>query len=234
MSNTSSPEQTEQPAKSAKSYYRPIEDRLRFSRVAIDGALANSDIQTALSEFGYDEQKLKEGRALLDEATESVNQHKIKYGEQYESTKEINDAVETADSAYKKALTVARIALKGEKKAEAALYLSGRRFQSYSRWLAMVQQFFDNLLSNPDWIKKMEKYKFDQARLKAGKGLVETVKDLEIKQTQKKGEAQDHTKAREKKLDELDEWVSDFKDISFAALDERPQLLEKLGFVIPS
>lgn len=217
-----------------KSYYLPIEERLRKARLAIEGAVAAPEIQKALQEFGYDTATMEEGKALLDEATDTLNQHKTKYGEQYEATAEINDAVEVANRAYMKALTVARIAFKNDSKADKALALSGSRKQSFSGWLPMVRQFYDNVLANPEWIAKMERFKYDRKKIESDKGLVDTVLDLEVKQNQAKGEAQSYTKIRDEKLDALYEWVSDFKDIAHVALDERPQLLEKLGFVVPS
>lgn len=225
---------SENAAPKKKSYYLPIEERLRLARLAIEGAVSTPEIQKALEEFGYDAATMKTGKALLDEATEILNQHKMKYGEQYEATAEINDAVEIANKAYVKALTVARIAFKNDSKADKALMLSGSRKQSFSGWLPMVRQFFDNLLASPEWIKKMERFKYDRNKIESDKALVDTVLDLEVKQNQKKGEAQSYTKIRDEKLDALYEWVSDFKDIAFAALDDRQQLLEKLGFVIPS
>ena len=217
-----------------KSYYLPIEERLRLARLAIEGTLANPEIQEAVAEFGFEPETMQEGKTLLEEASEMLNQHKLKYGEQYEATAEINEAVEIAHKAYMKELTIARIALKNDTKADAALMLSGSRKQSFSGWLPMVRQYYDNLLTNPDWIEKMKRFKYDREKIEKDKALVNAVLDLEVKQNQKKGEAQSFTKSRDEKLDALYEWISDFKDIAQVALDDQPQLLEKLGFVVPS
>ena len=218
--------------KSKKSYYKTIDERLKDARLAIEGALGSPEILEALGEFGYDGATIETGKQLLESATDLVNQYKTKYGEKFEATAEIQDAVEVANKAYMKALTVARIAFKKEKKADNVLGLSGSREQSFSAWLPMVRGFYENLLGNSDWIKKMERFKFGKEKLEADFALVKSVMDLEVKQTQKKGEAQASTKERDAKLDELNEWMSDFKDIAFMALDEQPQLLEKLGYLV--
>jgi hypothetical protein len=44
------------------------------------------------------------------------------------------------------------------------------------------------------------------------------------------GEAQEATRLRDARLDELDEWMSDFKVVAQVALKENDQWLEKLGF----
>lgn len=227
------PENNEEEAKKrSRNHYRPIDERLHQARLAIDGAGSDGEILTVLSEFGYDETKLREGRALLDEATEAVNAHKVRYGEKDESSKDLTVAADQADQEYKKTLAVARVALKKDTKAVSVLYLTGPREQTNAGWLAMIDSFYTNLLANPGWVAKMEAYKFGRAKLEAGQRLVEAVKNLEVKQTQKKGDAQQSTIERDAKLEKLAEWMSDFKEIAFAAFDEKPQLLEKLGFVV--
>lgn len=49
-----------------------------------------------------------------------------------------------------------------------------------------------------------------------------------------KGEAQEATRARNEKLEELDDYCSELKAISRMALDAQPQLLEKLGILVRS
>lgn len=72
------------------------------------------------------------------------------------------------------------------------------------------------------------------AKLTAGKALVDSVEALSVAQAKERGEAQDATQARDTALDELDEWMSDFLAIAHVALEDQPQLLEKLGIIAPS
>ncbi len=76
----------------------------------------------------------------------------------------------------------------------------------------------------------MARFGFDRAKLEAGAALVQAVADADHSQEGQKGEAQQATKVRDAKLDEMDQWVADFKVIAGVALADNPQQLEKLGF----
>lgn len=55
--------------------------------------------------------------------------------------------------------------------------------------------------------------------------------EAKTRQEKEKGEAQAATKERDAKLDALDQWFDDFKEIAIIALDDSPQWREKLGFL---
>ena len=207
-----------------------IDARLLAAQVAIDNALGDSGILTALTTYGYNTTKINAGKTLLTSAQELFNKQKVEYGEQYEASEKVEKAWDEADKAYMKAIKVARVALKDNVKAQASLMLSGERKRTLSGWLEQADAFYTNLIKDTDLMNKMSEYGYNATKLNNELALVKSVKDVNLEQEKEKGEAQDATKKRDAKMDELDRWMSDFKEIAFVALDENPQWLEKLGF----
>lgn len=214
----------------AKRPKRSIDERLLAAQVAIDSALSDADLAAALGAFGYDQAKLNTGKALYTEAVTRVNKQKIEYGEQFEASAAVTAAWEQADAAYTRTLKVARVAFKDNVKAQAALMLGGVRKQSLSGWIEQATAFYDNLLGNADLLAAMAAFGYDQGKIAAEQALVQAVATANVRQETEKGEAQEATKLRDAAIDALDEWMSDFKAIATAALEEHPQWLEKLGF----
>ncbi len=214
----------------AKRSRRSIDERLLAAQVAIDNALGDAEVLAALGIFGYDQARLQAGRALYEEAQALVNRQKAEYGDQFEATAALQAAWDEADAAYMRALKVARLALKDNPKARAAMMLGGRRKQSLSGWIEQATAFYANLLDAADLMAAMGGFGYDQVRLEAEQALVQAAVTANLTQEKEKGEAREATAQRDAKLDELDEWMSDFKVIAVLALEENRQRLEKLGF----
>jgi hypothetical protein len=209
---------------------RSIDQRLLDAQLAIDNSLNNPVILDAVTLFGYDQARLQAARALYDEVQALVAAQKREYGEQYEATAVVQSAWDTADLAYKNALKIARIVFRDSVKAQAALQLGGSRKKSLSGWIGQATTFYTNLLNNPDLLAAMTPYTYDQAKVTAEFALVQAVVNANAAQEKERGEAQEATKVRDAKLDELDQWLSDYKAIASVALTDSPQRLEQIGF----
>ena len=133
-----------------------------------------------------------------------------------------------------KHVKVARVALQDERGSSQKLDLGGKRKVSLSGWLAQSNQFYINAVADADILSKMNNFGITQAKLEQGKQLVDDVEAANASQKKEKGEAQQATVDRDDALDKLNDWVSDFIAIARIALEDRPQLLEKLGIVEPS
>ncbi len=70
--------------------------------------------------------------------------------------------------------------------------------------------------------------------LKAEAAVVEELVAANEMQEHKRGGAQEATKQRDAKLDELDQWLATYKVVTEVALSDTPQMLEQLGWVVPS
>lgn len=211
-----------------------IADRLLAAQLAIDNAISDTEVKTALAEYGYDETRLGEGKTLLDTTNQLQQTQQKEYGDQYEATDVLKQAHKAADKEYMKFVKIARIALKSEHAVTKKLDLDGIRKKTFSGWVGQARQFYLNALGDSIVVEKMAAYGVTQVKLENGKILLEQAEAANAAQKKEKGEAQQATQERDQAMDNLEEWLSDFIVIARIALEEKPQLLEKLGIVEPS
>ncbi len=209
---------------------RSIGERLAAAELALANAQNDAAIQGALMPFGYDNARMQEGQALYQAARDLVNKQTAEYGQQYETTGNLQAAWATAEAAYMPTLKIARVALRDHARANGALKMNGVRKQSLWGWLEQAQAFYTNLLADEELLAAMARFGFDRPKLEAEAALVQAVAAADHAQEGHKGEAQQATKERDAKLDEMDQWMADFKVIAEVALAEHSQWLEKLGF----
>ncbi len=208
-----------------------IDSKLLSAQVATSNSIANEEIKTMLAEFGYTEEKLLDGKNLYEETNALHITQKKEYGEQFEATEKLNKTVETAGKEYMKLVKITRVALKEEKASLNKLDLNGKRKESFSGWLEQAETFYSILLGDPVILSKLAEFNITEEKIQNAKTLLEAVKEQNKIQEMEKGDAQQATLNRDKKLDQLMDWMSDFKAIARIALEEKPQLLEKLGIL---
>lgn len=213
---------------------KPINQIISEADVLINNALTDEAIKTELALYGYDEPKLTEGKTLLDEVIELNRKQIEEYGEQYEATQEVKTKYDAAYKAYIKAVKLARIALKNNAKAPAALLLSGRRDESLSGFIEQASVFYDTLLQEAEFQNEVVRFGYTIEKLQEEKQLVDDLIEANRKQEIEKGEAQSATKERNLKIDELLEWTGELREVAKIALEDNEQWLEKLSILARS
>ncbi|MCD4820269.1 MAG: hypothetical protein K8S23_16425 [Candidatus Cloacimonetes bacterium] len=213
---------------------KSIQDRLLAANIALENALTDTEILGLLSEFGYDETKINAGKELYNSADEKFQQQKTEYGEQYAATGVLQTKWDTSNSFYIKHVKVARIALKNDYGDYLKLGLGGSRKRTLSGWLVQSRQFYINALGDAGIKTKLAEFGITEAKLQEGRNLTDEVEAANTTHKKEKGEAQQATLDRDKALDIMEDWLSDFIAISRIALEDKPQLLEKMGIVEPS
>ncbi|MBK8985454.1 MAG: hypothetical protein IPM39_05125 [Chloroflexi bacterium] len=211
---------------------KSIDQRLLEAQQAIDNSLNNPAILQAVARMGYDQPRLQAARALYDEVMVLVAAQKREYGEQYEATGDLQAAWDAADLAYKRTLKICRIAFRDGTKAQNSLGLNGSRKKSLGGWIEQVTTFYVNLTGDTELVAALSTYGYDKAKLQGEAALVQAVVVARAAQNKERGEAQEVTQLRDAKLDELDQWLADYKAIAEIALAASPQQLEQLGWVV--
>ncbi|MBN2349111.1 MAG: hypothetical protein JXJ22_09755 [Bacteroidales bacterium] len=213
---------------------KTIENLLVKANVAIYNGIENPELAEILAQYGYDANRINEGRELCDE-TEKLHQKQVmEYGEQYDATREMEEARLKANLVYMKHVKIARVALKNKVGDWDKLQLNGKRKKSFSGWLAEAGLFYTNVLSDKMLVEQMQEYGITGEKLMEGQQLVNDAEAAYAKQRKELGEAQDATIERDEAVDKLQYWYSDYIEIARVALEDKPQYLEIMGIVEPS
>lgn len=208
--------------------YRPIGERLTAIQTALDFITGTPDVGAALDPFGYNAAKIAEGQTLLDDAQTSHNAQQVEYGEQFAATEALAAARKAAEDAYTNTLKLARMVFRNDVAAQTALGFAGRRKETLSGLIGQMTTFYDNLLANGDWQSAIAPFNRPLGTLQAEQALVQAFSDANTTQEREKGEAQEATRDRDAKVDDIFDWHSDLVTVATVALEGNPEWIETI------
>ncbi len=200
--------------------------------IMINNSIADTDILDRVTLYGYTVEKLNVGKQVLTEAETQYSNYIKEYGEQTEAQKTYDQIKHEANHTYMTELKIARIAFSENTQAITTLELNGRRKKAIAKWLQQALNFYRAILNNADWLATMTNYGQTQEKLSAELTKVESVSTLLETLKREIGEAQNATELRDQKFHELINWLGDYEEIAAIALEDQPQLLEKLGIIV--
>lgn len=200
--------------------------------IMINNSLNDESILTSVSLYGYTAEKITVGKQLLSNA-DAVKSVQVKeQGEMQQAQSNYDNEKAAANKEYMKHLSVARIVFKTNVQAIKTLELGGKRAVRIAEWIQQGRNFYKAILANAEWLAMMAEFGQTSEILNAALEKLETVSTLLETLKKETGEAQNATVVRDEKFAELIEWLSDYEEIASIALEDQPQLLEKLGVVV--
>ena len=212
---------------------KTITDKLESSRILIFNS-RGAEVAPLLSEMGIDAAYLDAGEALYKEATALVNQQKKEYQEQSQAYDKFYLEKDEAEKSYKRTLKLVKVLSRNDKDLQNRLGFQSGKTMAITQWIEAAIDFYNRLLNESAFLTKLAKFKLSTDRLNKEKTAIEGLKELRSQAAVEKGQAQEATRLRNEKLDELDDYCTELKAIAEIALEKKPQLLEQLGIVVPS
>ena len=210
------------------------EEILHQAGLRINNSLGDDEIKNAVAGLGYTEEKLNQGKTLLNDSLNLYETQLKEYGDMDAAQDKLKTIRKGAYGNYITHLTIARIAFKNDVQAISTLELSGTRATTLSGWLSQARNFYNSLLASEEWKLAMAGYGQTQAKLVESLENVEGVARAAENVKKEMGDAQNATQERDMKFEELTEWLGDYDQIAEIALAGKPQLLEKIGIVVKS
>jgi hypothetical protein len=195
------------------------------------GVSNSPEIQAKMTAFGYTPEKIEQGISLLNNAKRLTTAQVGNYGDQYAASDELDKRWTEKYAISMVTVKVIRVAFKDRPDLLVKFRVTGPRRRSLSGWLNDARIMYDNILDTPEALTVLAKYGYSNEKLIAERNAVDEIEALHSKRLGEKSEAQQGTVERDKAVDEICNWYSDFRAIARIALYDNPQQIEALGIV---
>lgn len=211
---------------------KTMENILGIAELAFTTAKTDEEIKTPLLEYNYDDARLDQCLALHKKAKEDYQKQIKERSEQFQATAELENALDEANPIYIEHITLTRLALKSKPKKKSKFSLAGSRRRDIYGWIEQAEVFYDNVLGDEEVLTDIAaRFGLTKEKLEMGKQLVLKVKEANKNQEKEKSDSQQATEDRDKSFKVLYDALSEFYQVSQFAFADRPQLLERLGYL---
>lgn len=203
-------------------------------RVAFQNVEEQQEIKSEMESYGYDTQKINEGKALYDAALRLFNQSKQKTEDEKLVYAQFSKAYDEVATIYKKHRKVAKVVLLHHEEFASAFRVKKAESQAYLQWMDDTETFYNQIKRESAVKAKLIQLKLTDEVADAQLAKLEEVKKLRAKYEKERGESQQATKDKNAAFQAISEWMREFYAVAKIALDEKPQLLESIAKFVRS
>ncbi|ATA88844.1 hypothetical protein CGC58_03345 [Capnocytophaga stomatis] len=217
-----------------KTYYLSNEQMLQNFGAMFENLSKEGDLKTELAEYGYDDAKIAEGKALYDEARKTFDANIKETREETSASLAFQEKYQNVQKKYSTHRKKARIVFEDNEEALRQLKLKGSAARAIAVAMEEMRAFYQLLDTTPSLLTPLKQLKITEEDIKNQLQEFPEVEKAYATYLQEKGESQQATRDKNKAFEALDKWVSKFYKVAKIALEDRPQLLEALGKFVRS
>ncbi|MFJ1434730.1 hypothetical protein ACILFN_05180 [Capnocytophaga canimorsus] len=217
-----------------KTYYLSNEQMLQNFGAMFENLSKEGDLKTELAEYGYDDTKIAEGKALYDEARKTFDANIKETREETSASLAFQEKYQNVQKKYSTHRKKARIVFEDNEEALRQLKLKGSAARAIAAAMEEMRAFYLLLDTTPNLLTSLKQLKINEEDVKNQLQELPEVEKAYATYLQEKGESQQATRDKNKAFETLDKWVSKFHKVAKIALEDRPQLLEALGKFVRS
>lgn len=217
-----------------KSNYLSNEKMLQNYGAMFENLTKDLDLKTELAEYGYDDAKISEGKALYDKARQTFDVNTKETREESVASLAFQEIYQKTLENYATDRKKARIIYEDNEEASLSLSLKGRTSRIIAKAIEEMRAFYQALDTSESLLTPLAQLKITSERVKFQLKNIEETDKKYADYLKEKGESQQATRDKNNAFEALDKWVAKFFKIAQIALEDRPQLLESLGKLVRS
>lgn len=190
------------------------------------------EVAALLDTYGIDEPYLHERMTLYNTTAELVEKQIREYQESDLAYDKFYVAKDEAQATVARTVKLVRVLARNDADLQNRLNLNTAFPDGIAEWIKHAFNFYTLLRAETVFLITLSRFKFTSERLEEEKEMIKNLELLRQQVTVENGEAQEATRERNEKLEQLDDYCIELKTIARLALESKPQLLEKLGIMV--
>ncbi len=213
---------------------KTFEHQYRDFRLILELSTTDTQLINYATQYGYPPERIAEGSTLFDELTAAREVQKDKQAAWQSLHKAFKEKERIADETQLQYRQVCRLAFKENNAMQDTLGLKSDITKTFSERVVQQTRFFQKILTTPGAVEELAKYNATLEQLESAMATITAVVTADTARMDAKADAQLATEEKNYQFKRLSTWIALYLKIMRAALWEKPQLLEKLGIVVPA
>ncbi len=201
---------------------------------ALEMTVSDPDLSAYATQYGFTTERLKGAIAQADSLWALAEDQMEKRERQFETTRRFTEKRAACHEITRDIVDTSKLAFKNERSHYNALMLGGTRPRVYAEWVAANTYLYSRLLGDPAFQETLARYNLPLERIQLGHRQLQDTQAADRVKEDAKSEAQRATERRNKADEEFSNFVSKFFRVMRVALEDEPQLMEKIGITKPS
>jgi len=206
----------------------PFENFVNKVDEVLGQSLSDQNLVSTLSSFGYGLNEMEKGRMLLEDLKMTDQEQEASRQRRVELNKERNQLQKDIQRRYMRWIKLGRVVFDEDKMARQTLGLDGPREKHFDEWYRQVYMFCRNLLAEKNWMQAMNGFGVKRNDVENVLSDLEKLEELNTRFEHAKDISKKMTQKKQDQLMQLQDWLSDYLKIARLALEEKPELLNKL------
>ena len=206
-----------------------LAQKLVAAREMIQIALKEDDLLVAMSEFGFNEQRLQKGLVLLEEAETLDHSQQRHKGEQIAASADVKARFKDLLSSFRLDRRIVSNASRKHKGLTEQLQLKESVNAQRDALLQRSLLFYKHVLADSKILGKLEPYGFTKESVEEKLSEIKALQDAMIEQQERRAQAIITTERRKQAQALLDDYIAQFIAIARVAFRHDKGQLKKFG-----
>lgn len=213
-------------------YYLSNEQMLQKYGALFQNLSKETELATELAEYGYDTDRVAQGKALYDRASETYQKSKKESAEETTASAVFHQKLDEVTKIYLSDRKKAKLIFKDQPDVLKNLSLKGTNSQVIANSLQEMKDLYQNLDENQTLQTAVKILKITPEHIKSQLDKITQTETAYASYLQEKGENQQATQDKNKAFTDLDKWVRELYSFAKVALEDKPQLLESIAKIV--